>query len=499
MKILKLLVAFVAVVIVVATNFLVFADDGPFDTVRYLHIDKNGMYVYCFKDGEKWYININDNISPAYDAIWNLPLTKNGKYAYCYKDDDKWYVNINGNIYYAGDYAALLEFTESGQFAFVYQYGDVYYVNMNGNVTGPYIIARSLRLTESGYYGHCYQEIESGNFYVNINDSIIGPYKSVMDLLLTENGQYAYSYQDIENEERFANINGIDFEAFNTIYNLRLTESGNYAYCYQNGYYHYLIVNGVVKKGYSNPMDWKLILEENGNFAYVFLGFGNYYNMNINDSVNEVYQNVECLQLTDASKYAYVYRAWHFFLNINGTVINVPFWPENLQATARGKYIYGYGIYDGIDRYKFYVSVNGNTSKAFDDVTGDIIDGYDSLKYLQIMDNGKYAYTYKHNGKWYVYRNSIDGINEPSALSYSKLYPNPTTSNSTITLELAEAAQVNITLCDMLGREIKQIYNAFTDAGNFTQYFSTQEFAKGVYYLRIQIGGEVMVEKVVVN
>ncbi|MDR0927839.1 MAG: T9SS type A sorting domain-containing protein [Ignavibacteria bacterium] len=83
--------------------------------------------------------------------------------------------------------------------------------------------------------------------------------------------------------------------------------------------------------------------------------------------------------------------------------------------------------------------------------------------------------------------------------THASLYPNPTTSNSTITLELAEAAQVNITLCDILGREIKQIYNAFTDTGNFTQSFSTQELAKGVYYLRIHIDGEVKVEKVLVN
>jgi hypothetical protein len=91
------------------------------------------------------------------------------------------------------------------------------------------------------------------------------------------------------------------------------------------------------------------------------------------------------------------------------------------------------------------------------------------------------------------------GINEPSALSYSKLYPNPTTSNSTITLELAEAAQVHISLNDMLGREIKQIYNAFTDAGTFTHSFATQDLPKGIYYLKIFIGGEVKVEKVVVN
>ncbi|MDR0926510.1 MAG: T9SS type A sorting domain-containing protein [Ignavibacteria bacterium] len=81
----------------------------------------------------------------------------------------------------------------------------------------------------------------------------------------------------------------------------------------------------------------------------------------------------------------------------------------------------------------------------------------------------------------------------------SKLYPNPATDNTTLTLELQQASQVRISLNDMLGREIKQIYNAFTDAGTFTHSFATTDLPKGIYYLKIFIGGEVMVEKVVVN
>jgi hypothetical protein len=45
----------------------------------------------------------------------------------------------------------------------------------------------------------------------------------------------------------------------------------------------------------------------------------------------------------------------------------------------------------------------------------------------------------------------------------------------------------------------KQIYDAFTDTGKFTQSFSIQELAKGVYYLQIRINGEVMIGKVVEN
>ncbi|MDR0926911.1 MAG: T9SS type A sorting domain-containing protein [Ignavibacteria bacterium] len=91
-----------------------------------------------------------------------------------------------------------------------------------------------------------------------------------------------------------------------------------------------------------------------------------------------------------------------------------------------------------------------------------------------------------------------NGINEP-LISTIKLYPNPATDHTTLTLELQQASQVHISLNDMLGREIKQIYNAFTDAGTFTHSFATQDLPRGIYYLKILSGGEVKVEKVVVN
>ncbi|MDR0926751.1 MAG: T9SS type A sorting domain-containing protein [Ignavibacteria bacterium] len=95
----------------------------------------------------------------------------------------------------------------------------------------------------------------------------------------------------------------------------------------------------------------------------------------------------------------------------------------------------------------------------------------------------------------YCYNTGI----EKEHLSNSFIYPNPATDNTTLTLELQQPSRVSVTLNDILGREIKQIYNAFTDAGTFTHSFTTQELPKGIYYLKILSGGEVKVEKVVVN
>jgi hypothetical protein len=81
----------------------------------------------------------------------------------------------------------------------------------------------------------------------------------------------------------------------------------------------------------------------------------------------------------------------------------------------------------------------------------------------------------------------------------SVISPNPVSASSNITLDITEATQVKITLNDLLGIELNTIYNAFTDAGTFTKTFSTANLAKGIYYLKIFIGKDFKVEKVVVN
>jgi hypothetical protein len=92
------------------------------------------------------------------------------------------------------------------------------------------------------------------------------------------------------------------------------------------------------------------------------------------------------------------------------------------------------------------------------------------------------------------------GIDEPIFNTYGTLlYPNPATDNATLTLDLQAPSNIKIVLNDMLGRELQQIYEGLADAGTFTKSFSTQGLARGVYYLKILIGGDIMIEKVVVN
>jgi len=60
---------------------------------------------------------------------------------------------------------------------------------------------------------------------------------------------------------------------------------------------------------------------------------------------------------------------------------------------------------------------------------------------------------------------------------------------------------MKIVLCDILGQELVEVYNDFTSDGDglFTRTFSTEHLAKGVYFLKILIDGNIVVEKIVVN
>ena len=93
-----------------------------------------------------------------------------------------------------------------------------------------------------------------------------------------------------------------------------------------------------------------------------------------------------------------------------------------------------------------------------------------------------------------------NSISEKLLLNSLVVSPNPSNDNYTIiSLDLLEFVSIKIDLCDIFGRKIRQIYDDFADVGEFIQKVSLNNLAKGTYYLKIQIGKEYILEKVIVN
>ena len=74
-----------------------------------------------------------------------------------------------------------------------------------------------------------------------------------------------------------------------------------------------------------------------------------------------------------------------------------------------------------------------------------------------------------------------------TAISSSKLYPNPATESASIEVSLKESSDVKVTLSDLMGREVAVIANENNVAVN--KSFSTANLAKGMYTVNYFING----------
>jgi len=79
------------------------------------------------------------------------------------------------------------------------------------------------------------------------------------------------------------------------------------------------------------------------------------------------------------------------------------------------------------------------------------------------------------------------------------IFPNPTTSDFTVSFELEKPCNMKIVLSDISGQELVQIYDGFSTVGLFTKTVNTENLAKGIYFLKVLIDGKYTVEKIVVN
>jgi len=79
-----------------------------------------------------------------------------------------------------------------------------------------------------------------------------------------------------------------------------------------------------------------------------------------------------------------------------------------------------------------------------------------------------------------------------------KIYPNPTSESTVLTLELDVSCEMQIVLSDILGNDLLLVHDGFADAGIFIRTIRTKDFSAGVYLLKISINGHQIVEKIIV-
>ncbi len=93
------------------------------------------------------------------------------------------------------------------------------------------------------------------------------------------------------------------------------------------------------------------------------------------------------------------------------------------------------------------------------------------------------------------------GIEKPITGSESiKIYPNPVSNQFTIGYNLVRAAEVDIRMFDLTGKEIKIIEKGFKEKGNSQQTFNVQneKLVKGIYFIKFQFDKSTYTKKLVI-
>jgi hypothetical protein len=98
--------------------------------------------------------------------------------------------------------------------------------------------------------------------------------------------------------------------------------------------------------------------------------------------------------------------------------------------------------------------------------------------------------------------NNIESI---EATTLAANYPNPFNPTTTITYTLKEKSNVNLTVYDILGRELEVLVNTTQDAGEYKAQFNASQYVRrivptsGVYIYRLKVGDKTFVKKMLLT
>ncbi|MCF7811680.1 T9SS type A sorting domain-containing protein [bacterium] len=85
----------------------------------------------------------------------------------------------------------------------------------------------------------------------------------------------------------------------------------------------------------------------------------------------------------------------------------------------------------------------------------------------------------------------------PDCVSLSEPYPNPFNSVTRINYSIPEAAHVKLLVYDLSGREVAVLIDREQVSGRYTAVFDASHLPTGLYFARLNAGGEVRTKKVV--
>ena len=86
---------------------------------------------------------------------------------------------------------------------------------------------------------------------------------------------------------------------------------------------------------------------------------------------------------------------------------------------------------------------------------------------------------------------NTDGLMMKTPEVFAKVSPNPFVDNGMITYHIDNAANINISLVNAEGQQIKMLVSKNLKAGTYTEKWNGSQLSKGIYFIKIAKDGEV--------
>jgi hypothetical protein len=114
------------------------------------------------------------------------------------------------------------------------------------------------------------------------------------------------------------------------------------------------------------------------------------------------------------------------------------------------------------------------------------------------VNTGKYNYRLKQmdNDGTFEYSKTVEAdFGVPTKFELNQNFPNPFNPTTTISYDLPDAANVKLTIFNILGQEIKILVDGFREAGVHTITFDADDLDSGLYIYKLQAGSQVQTKK----
>ena len=112
-------------------------------------------------------------------------------------------------------------------------------------------------------------------------------------------------------------------------------------------------------------------------------------------------------------------------------------------------------------------------------------------------DSAGYSMLYAFGKKIYISSVNQIGNEMPSAYILHQNYPNPFNPSTKINFAIPKEGFVSLKIYDMLGREIKTLFNDNLKAGTYTIDFNAGLLTSGIYFYKLQSGTFTDVHKMI--